>query len=285
MIIELVLNHLKDIALALLGVLGGGIVSLFFYRKALQRREISYATDVDRLIWSRGQAFSDIELLYKGRKLSDPRKAIYYVWNSGNCTINASEIAPADPLTIGANNIQILSVEIPLSTRDVIGAKLDLRSNSEALLNFYFLDPGDGVVIELFYDLNLKDKTLGRVPIVRGTLKGSPTPPVLRDLAFQSTFLNRAGQSVSLLAVLFLTVVLLVFQTFEIMSEARWLSIVPKALTGLLLVIVALGILIASISTWRAYRIPRALKSDRHDYRLPLSYADATELVERVNER
>jgi hypothetical protein len=221
MITELFLDHLKDIVLALLGVLGGGIVSLFFYRKALQRREISYATDIDRLIWSRGRAFSDIELLYKGQKLSDPRKAIYYVWNSGNCTINASEVAPADPITIGANNIHILGAEIPLSTRRVIGAKLDLRSSSEALLNFDFLDPGDGIVVEIFYDLHSDDKALGRIPVVRGTLKGSLTPPILRDVAFQSTFLNRAGQSVSLLAILFLTALLLVFQIFEIISEAR----------------------------------------------------------------
>ena len=285
MILELILNHLKDIVLTLVGLVGGGIVSLFFYRKALQRREISYATDVDRLIWSRGSAFSDIKLLYKGRRLFDPRKTIYYIWNSGNCILNASDVASADPLSIGGTNLRILSAEIALTTRDVIGARLDRRSNSEVFLNFDFLDPGDGFVIELFYDVDISNKGSTRIPRVRGTLKGSQEPPVIRDVVFQSGLLNRLGKSVSLLGAFLLAAALLVFQIYEIGSEPNWLLIVPKVVTGLLLVLAAIGVLIASIYSWRAYRIPIGLKSERHNEPLPLTYTETTEMLERANER
>jgi hypothetical protein len=281
---DLLSIYLKDILLAILGVLGGWVVSLFFYRKALQRREISFATEIDRLIWSTGPTFSDIELLYKGSKLSDPRKATIYVWNSGNCTINADEIASADRLALGASNIQILSYEIARSTREVIDAKLEPRSASETLLLFDFLDPGDGVVVEIFYDILSKEKTKGKAPRLHGTLKGSPAPPVSRDVSFQSTLLNRAGQSLSLLIVLLITAILLVFQVFEIVQESNWLLIVPKIFTAILLALVCLGISIASIVTWRAYRIPRSLKSEQSDAGFPTDINKAAELVERATE-
>jgi hypothetical protein len=257
MLFEMFSAYVKDITLAILGVLGGWIVSLFFYRKAIPRKELSFATDIDRLIWSRGPAFSDIELLYKGGKLSDPRKAIIYIWNSGNCTINASEIALADQLTLGASNIVILSHEIARSTRDVIDARIEIKSANSSLFSFDFLDPGGGIAVELFYDIVSKEVKRGNTPWLHGTLKGGRQQPVLREASFQSKLLNRVGQSLSLLLVLLVTAVLLIFQVFEIMQEANGLLIVPKVLTAILLGLVCLGISIASISTWRAYRMPQ----------------------------
>jgi hypothetical protein len=285
MILELLLKHLKDIVLTLVGLVGGGIVSLFFYRRALQRREISYATDVDRLIWSRGSAFSDIKLLYKGRKLFDPRKTIYYVWNSGNCVLNASDVASGNPLSIGGSNVRILSAEIASTTREVIRARLDRRSNSEVILDFDFLDPSDGFIVELFYDVDISNKEAARVPRLRGTLKGSQEPPVSRDVSFQSSLLNRLGRSISLLGAFLLAIALLIFQGYEIGSEPTWLLIVPKVLTALLLALAAIGVLVAFIYSWRAYRIPIELKADRHKGPLPLTYTEMTEMLDRVNER
>jgi hypothetical protein len=285
MIVELILTHLKDITLTLVGLVGGGIISLFFYRKALQRREISYATDVDRLIWSRGSAFSDIKLLYKGRKLFDPRKTIYYVWNSGNCILNASDVASGNLLSIGGSNVRILSAEIASTTREVTRVQLDRRSDSEVILNFDFLDPGDGFVVELFYDIDISNKEAVRVPRLRGTLKGSQEPPVAREVNFQSSLLNRIGTSVSLLGAALLIVALLIFQIYEIGSNPIGLLIIPKVLTAALLGFAAIGVLIASIYSWRAYRIPVALKSERHKGKLPLTYSEITEMIERTNER
>ncbi len=75
------------------------------------------------------------------------------------------------------------------------------------------------------------------------------------------------------------------FQAYEIGSEPTWFLVVPKVLTALLLGLAAIGVLVAIIYSWRAYRIPIRLKADRHKGPIPLTYTEMTEMLDRVNER
>jgi hypothetical protein len=118
----------KDALLAVLGILGGGVISFFFYRRSLQRAEISFASEYTRLIWSRIPAFANITLLQGGQQLHDPRRVLYYVWNSGNTTIEGAMIAAADPIRLKAGDVRIINAAIVKRTRDAICANVNLTN-------------------------------------------------------------------------------------------------------------------------------------------------------------
>jgi hypothetical protein len=273
----------KDITLAVLGVLGGGIISFFFYRRSLLRDEISFACEYNRLIWSRIPAFSNIILAYQNVELHDPRQVLFFIWNSGNTTIEGTKITSADPLGLKAGNVRIINAAVLKSTRDVICAAAKLK-DGDVEICFDYLDPGDGFVIETLYDVVNKEKGANNCPEISGTIKGLPAP-VQRDVTFENRALKRFGQSTALLLSFAVSVPLLIFQIYEIAQTPSWLLVLPKILTAALLFLLAVGLMIALIFTLRSYRIPMKLKIEDNFPPTPGSYGDLVSHLEQGNQK
>ncbi|MCK1759200.1 hypothetical protein IVA78_29625 [Bradyrhizobium sp. 137] len=268
----------KDSILAILGILGGGIISFFFYRRSLQRTELSFACEYSRFIWFRIPEFSDVTLFYKQRQLRDPRRVLFFIWNSGNTTIDGSAIATADPLRLKAGNVQIINAAIVKASRDVNCTTAQLDTAGDVTIRFDYLDPGDGFTIEILYDV-VEKQGANTCPEFLGTIKGIKSSPVSRDVTFENRALKRFGQSTALLLLLFASAVLLFFQIYEITSERTWFLLIPKALTACLLFLAAAGMVVALLVSLRSYRIPISLKISDEVDSFPTSY---TELVERL---
>ncbi|MBR0983131.1 hypothetical protein [Bradyrhizobium liaoningense] len=274
----------KDIVLAVLGLLGGGIISFLFYKKSLQRTELSFACEYSRFIWFRIPAFSDVTLLYKQRELRDPRRVLFFIWNSGNTTIDGTAIASADPLRLKAGNVQIINAAIIKVSRDVNCATAQLDSAGDVTIGFDYLDAGDGFTVEILYDVAEKQKGANTCPDLLGTIKGIKSSPVNRDVAFENRALKRFGQSTALLLLLFASAVLLFFQIYEITSERTWFLLIPKALTALLLFLAAAGMVVALLLSLRSYRIPMCLKVPDEADNFPTSYTELVEKLEHGNQ-
>lgn len=262
----------KDTILAVLSILGGGIISLFFYRRSLQRAEISFACEYTRLIWSRIPAFSGITLFHNERQIHDPRRVLFYVWNSGDTTIHGAMIAAADRLRLRAGEVQIINAAILNATREAICATAQLNAQGDVSIDFDYLDTGDGFVIEILYDVVETGKAINACPELSGTIKGIKGSPVGRDVAFENRALKRFGQSTALLLLLFASAALLVFQLYEIADERAWYLLIPKILTAGLLLILTLGMILGLIFTLRSYRIPMKLKISEDAEAFPISY-------------
>lgn len=274
----------KDIVLAVLGLLGGGIISFLFYRRSLQRTELSFACEYSRFIWFQIPAFSDVTLFYKQRQLRDPRRVLFFIWNSGNTTIDGTAVASADPLRLRAGNVQIINAAIIKASRDVNCTTARLDSAGDVTLGFDYLDAGDGFTIEILYDVVAKQKGANTCPEFLGTIKGIKSSPVNRDVAFENRALKRFGQSTALLLLLFASAVLLFFQIYEITSERTWFLLIPKALTACLLFLVAAGMVIALFVSLRSYRIPVCLKIPDEVDSFPASYTELVEKLEHGNQ-
>ncbi|MEZ2147165.1 hypothetical protein AAE026_33540 [Bradyrhizobium sp. DN5] len=274
----------KDIVLAVLGILGGGIISFFFYRRSLQRTELSFACEYSRFIWFRIPAFSDVTLFYKQRQLRDPRRVLFFIWNSGNTTIDGTAIATADPLRLRAGNVQIINAAIIKATRDVICTTAHLDAAGDVTISFDYLDAGDGFTIEILYDVVEKQKGANTCPELLGTIKGIKSSPVNRDIAFENRALKRFGQSTALLLLLFASAALLFFQIYEITSEKTWFLLIPKVLTACLLFLAAIGMVIALLSSLRSYRIPMSLKIPDEADSFPTSYNELVEKIDHGNQ-
>jgi|GEM_PF-5932132 len=274
----------KDIVLAVLGILGGGIISFLFYRKSLQRTELSFACEYSRFIWFRIPAFSDVTLFYKQRQLRDPRRVLFFVWNSGNTTIDGTAIATADPLRLKAGNVEIINAAMIKASRDVNCATAVLDSAGDVTISFDYLDPGDGFAMEIVYDVVEKEKGANTCPELLGTIKGIKSSPVNRDVAFENRALKRFGQSTALLLLLFASAILLFFQIYEITSEKTWFLLIPKALTACLLFLATAGMVVALLVSLRSYRIPISLKIPDEMDRFPTSYTELVEKLEHGNQ-
>lgn len=112
-----------------------------------------------------------IEVRFRGTPVPRVSSTSLSFWNGGNATLDSAALVSSDPLRIEVpNDCEILQVQIASSTRDVIGASVTMNPQepSQALLNFDFLDPNDGVHVRVLH-------TAGPASVqLRGTLKGLP---------------------------------------------------------------------------------------------------------------
>ncbi|USK54383.1 hypothetical protein LIS82_22960 [Cytobacillus solani] len=123
-------------------------------------------------IISKGKKVPDeIEIIYKGKSVDRLIKTQIIIWNSGKKTVNGEDIVKEDPLKmIFSNNEEIISVNITKVTREINQFSYSVSEEEKNELNFKFgfLDPGDGVVLEIFHTDN------NRYPKISGTIKGMP---------------------------------------------------------------------------------------------------------------
>src|SRR5258708_36662137 len=119
-------NYL-GIALALIGLVGGGFVSwiitFFYFKKGQTRKLLCYATSSGSYLGYNQGDFHDLSVRYGDKQLANPFRYTLYVWNCGNVTINRADISGIDPLAFGRNDLEVLETNPIWSTRDSTNPK------------------------------------------------------------------------------------------------------------------------------------------------------------------
>lgn len=156
----------------LIGIIGL-IIAFATYLLTRKRTILSYGAQGISLIGtSDAKLSSDLTVQYKGIDVPRLTKSIIVFWNEGENTINSSDIVPSDLLYIDVGeNSKILSVSTAKSSRLVtqIDCQINVLDSSKARLNFEYLDPQDGGVIEVLHTGENKLIKLS------GTIKGQPS--------------------------------------------------------------------------------------------------------------
>lgn len=143
------------------------IVGYFFYVKGKPNKSLRHHCETFLIIdRSKADRPEQIEILFLGKKVESLYKTLIYFWNDGNQTIKKNDLETIDRLKISTiESESILSVNIVKNTRDVINFSL---MNEERIyeVNFDYLDPTDGVVIEVLHtgqpeDLNFSGTVMG----------------------------------------------------------------------------------------------------------------------------
>ncbi|RXJ87097.1 hypothetical protein [Arcobacter sp. CECT 8985] len=160
---------------SLIGVIGIilGIVGIFSYRISKSIAKPSYQKSSFRLIGrDEDNLPKDVKVTYKGNEVDRLTKTTLTIWNNGTETLDGSDVVESDPLFISFKaNDKILSYKILKKTKDANAFVLNNCDNATNKLRFKFeyLDPNDGVVIELLHDSE------ERYPEFSGTIKGLPS--------------------------------------------------------------------------------------------------------------
>jgi hypothetical protein len=161
----------------------GIVLAVVFYRRSKTRAAMSFQTRGERLVGAAAILSTSIEVRHRGRVIPQLTKTIMVLWNSGNVTIDGSANVGADPMRICVgDDSEVLSAEVERTTRAVtqIRPSLDRAKQGQVLLDFTFLDPGDGAIITVLHTGQY------RGGIVAGTIKGLP-----QGFEFQGVFEQR----------------------------------------------------------------------------------------------
>jgi hypothetical protein len=234
---NLILNDPKylGVALALLGLVGGGFLSwlftFYYFKKAQSRRLLCYtARSISYLGFSRAD-FNNLSVHYGERQLLNPARYTLYIWNCGNVIINHSDISQVDPLGFGQADIEILEIAPIWSTCDSINAKVLIDADkTRVIVEFDFLDPDDGFAVEFLADHSAQQPLWPNALQAYGTVKGLNRAPFHAATGFEQT--SWWGTYVAIAAALFFA-----FSSAAIIYDAWQFGMV---LTGLVKVLAAI---------------------------------------------
>lgn len=171
-VIDFLNNGWVGSTIAILGIVIGVLIAIWssFVSRIGGRPVYQYRSL--RLIGTNYSAMpSDVEVRFKGQIVNRLTKTEVVIWNSGNQTINGAAIVLNDPLRFEfGNGSRILDVSVLRVTRDVndFKAKIDPKSQGAVLIDFDYLDPDDGALIEILHNDGVGE------PDVMGSIRGVP---------------------------------------------------------------------------------------------------------------
>lgn len=229
-------DHLSEIGIAIAAFIITSVFALILHKKATIGKQISYQLKDFRLLGYDDLPLPDaIEIRFDGIPVDKLNRAVLILWNSGRDTIRGSEIVDADRLRLLLNESFILDAKVVTATRDIIGAKLGPSTGEVeksgprpgVVIDFDFLDKGDGIVIEVLHapesvDREGVDKDAAQFPCLNGTIRGIPDGP--RQLGWQPNLKfgeDIIAPAVSAVGVLGIAIFNLVY-AFHSYSNSEW---------------------------------------------------------------
>lgn len=155
---------------SLIGIIGI-LVAIITFKASKTAKRLVYQSETLKIIGKDSITLDEIEITYKKKQVPRVIKTTITIWNSGKETINGFDIIEDDKLRIELNeDKEIISLNLIQKTRTVnkFNAILDENNNNKAILTFDYLDPNDGIVLEI---LHTDSKWQ---PKLKGSIKGLP---------------------------------------------------------------------------------------------------------------
>jgi hypothetical protein len=157
---------------SLIGLIGIilGAIGIFSYKVSKSIARPAYQKSSLQLIGREEDNLPDeVDVTYKGKRVDRLTKTKLILWNDGTETLDGDSVVKADPITIiFSDNTRILSHKILKRTKAVNNFEVikDDEKQNCLILQFDYLDPKDGIVLEILHD---SEK---RYPEITGTIKG-----------------------------------------------------------------------------------------------------------------
>lgn len=148
------------------------ILAVFFYVKSRVVHRLAYQFEGRHLVGGEKAVLPDeVAVSYRGSIVPRLSASDLVIWNAGNQTLRGTDIVEKDPVrVIFSPESRILRAQVATATRAVnmFAIRLNPEHPNEALCEFDYLDPGDGVRLEILHT----DEE--RYPTVKGTIRGLP---------------------------------------------------------------------------------------------------------------
>jgi hypothetical protein len=245
-------GDILNLALAAAGIVGGAVVSYYFYRISRKERRPIYAVTGNEVV--RGDQKRQIEVRFKGEEVPVVTRTVVAFWNAGREPIRRDDIVGSHPpLVRRPRDAQLLEARVIATTR----AEIDFEClpggwyQHGLQLGFSFLNYQDGGAIEILHTGD------GWLVDMDGAIVGVEGPPE-RFGSRREPLLLRPRTLVAILGALTLAVAILVSN---------------KIVTGLVSVLLMLGLTLGILAlSWFVFpsmlvpgprdwrRVPKALR-------------------------
>jgi hypothetical protein len=179
---------LKDMILLITGTLLTVPISYFFYRKGLNTPQACYSGSVKLLIEK--PKIDGLEVLFSKEPISRFSRVRYIFWNCGRRAIEHTDIPSMAPIHIQLGelaNARYLGHQLVFMSRTENAITLRI-SELKLIVEFEFLNPMDGAIVDLYVENDLEASKL-KIPPLTGIIKG--TPVGLIDSPLSIAFTNQ----------------------------------------------------------------------------------------------
>lgn len=173
--------NLISLGVGIIGILVG-IISYFKSRKVKLPCYTTRSTNIVRDLINK---FESVQMFYAGQPIENMTVTKIAFWNSGNETLNAQDIAAADPLRIHVkNDSKILDAKILYQKNKA--NKFELSSaekESDVYLRFDYVDKYEGAVVQIIHtgksnqNVVLEGKIKGTKRLKYNKLRGIMSSP------------------------------------------------------------------------------------------------------------
>ena len=181
------------------GILGGGLISAFFYFLSLKRNRITYTIDTTTIVSKNNAKIEGLVFSYCNEPIQELYATNVNIKNAGNTVINSDDFAPSEPLAILTSGKFLIkkneSVKLKTyekSSNISIQYNYDLKTGfcSKIIFTFDYLSKKEDMTLTFFHTGNIT---------IQGKLKDGK---ILTDYSNSSTIFLTALYSI-LLIILF----------------------------------------------------------------------------------
>lgn len=144
----------SPIAWSVLSILSvvGFIYAIICQHKNKEKKELSFARKSHMLIQNSKEKFEKLSILYDGKTVSNLCVSKYCIWNSGNRTLNRSDVVQTKEITIATiEDNKILEASILSITEETNNFTLEKIDEQTVRVLFDYVDRKDGVVIQVVH--------------------------------------------------------------------------------------------------------------------------------------
>lgn len=265
LLLEFIAKNPELISLVSLAVGSAGIVLAFvFYKRSKPTRQIAYASRTFRIISDKCRKVAGLDVIFEGEfvpSLSITRMAI---WNAGSEPLRTADIARSDPLSISPRKAAIiLKLHLLEVTRQASRVALEGGKVVEEphRLSFDFLNPGDGLMVEITHTGTGVDELELQGSVVGGRVrKAAADPETVTTIAgphaattIISVESGRSQTRIQIISVLGLAV--LSFLGVTIGAVTNWFDWRPWSIVAISLFAIAVAINFFSAKKYPPSRI------------------------------
>lgn len=121
-----------------------------------RKKELAYTTNSYKIIQKGKSLIPELEISYRNKNIEDLTITKYAIWNSGNEVIDSSDIVESKKLMIilKGEKESILNSEIIAESDESNNFRIDLLQDNTALINFDYIDPKEGAIIQIAHTGN-----------------------------------------------------------------------------------------------------------------------------------
>lgn len=204
------------------------IFAVFTWIKGKRRRIIKCVDSTFEIVRGGVNVIDGFKLLYNGVEIDNLTVTKFAIWNGGNETLNSSDVVKSKSLSISCSeDVTILDAKIIAENEKSNAFKIDLMDEKKIQITFDYIDPQNGVVVQVLHTGHSKDIT------VEMKIKGGKMSKQASKTMFLSPLQKLHGIPNRRRKVLFILVMIgsLVAGLIVVVSNLALLQILPKEIS------------------------------------------------------